>query len=93
MMRVFLLVAISETSELFLAGSIPNVELDGTVVGVENHGVNFDSESSDVLLLELSSQVALHEGGLTDATVTNENEFVLSEDLLLSFHLWSKVRD
>jgi hypothetical protein len=37
--------------------------------------------------------VALHKGGLTDATVTNENEFVLSEDLLLSFHLWSKVRD
>ena len=56
-----------------MSGSIPDVELDGTVVSVENHWVYFDSEGSNVLLLELSSQMALDEGGLADTTITNEN--------------------
>jgi hypothetical protein len=78
-------VTVSETSELLLTSGVPTVEDDGSVVGVEVKGVDFDSESSwkykqnvmvskankivmieltDVLLLELSSQVSLDESGL-----------------------------
>jgi hypothetical protein len=82
-----LLVAVSEASELLLAGSVPDVESDGAVVGVEDHGVDFDSEGGDVLLLELAGQVSLDEGGLADATVSHEHELVLSNDVLLAlFH-------
>lgn len=72
-MKINLLVTISETSELLLAGGIPDVESNGTVVGVEDHGVDFDSESSNVLLFEFSGQMSLNEGSLTDSTVSNEN--------------------
>ena len=66
---------------------VPNVESDGSVVGVKDHGMDFDSEGSNVLLLEFSSQMSLDEGGLTDSTVSNEDELVLSNNLGLSFHL------
>lgn len=83
---IYLLVAISETSEFLLTSSVPDVESDGTVVGVEHHGVDLYSEGGDVLLLELSSQVSSHEGGLADSTISDEDEFVLSNDLLALFH-------
>lgn len=41
----------------------------GIAYGSEGERVNFDTKSSDVLLLELSSQVALNEGGLCDLVV------------------------
>ena len=78
-----LLITISQSSEFFLTGGIPNVESDWAVVGVEDHWVHFDSESSDVLLLELSSQMSLDEGSLSDTTITDKHEFVFSNDLLL----------
>lgn len=34
--------------------------------GSESKGVNFDTESGDIFLLELTSQMALDEGGLFD---------------------------
>lgn len=37
----------------------------GIAYGSESQRVNLDTESGDVLLLELSSQVALDEGGLS----------------------------
>lgn len=37
-------ITITETTELFLTSSIPNVETDGTKVGGECQGVNFDTE-------------------------------------------------
>lgn len=78
-----LLVAVSETSEFLLSSGIPDVESDWAVVGVEDHWVNLDSESSDVLLFELSSQMSLDESGLSDSTISNENELVLSNNLSL----------
>lgn len=66
-------VAVTEPAELLLAGSIPDVEADGAAVGVEGDGVDLDTESGDVLLLELTSDVTLHKGGLTDTTVTDKN--------------------
>ena len=83
-----LLVSITETSELFLTGSIPHVEADGSMVGVENHRVNLNTESGDILLLELACQMSLDEGGLSDTTVSNENELELSNNLSLSFHFY-----
>ena len=62
----YLLVSISETTEFLLTSSVPNVELDWSVVGMEHHWVDFDSECSNVLLLELSSQMTLDEGGLVE---------------------------
>ena len=43
-------------------------------VRVELERVDLDAEGGDVLLLELAGQVALDEGGLTDTTVTHQNE-------------------
>ncbi len=82
-----LLVSVTETSELLLTGGVPNVEADGAVVGVEDHGVDLDTEGGDVLLLELTSEMSLDEGGLTDTTITDENELVLSNNWSrLAFH-------
>jgi hypothetical protein len=81
---VDLLVAVTETSEFLLAGGVPHVEADGTVVGVEDHGVHLDTEGGDVLLLELTSEMSLDEGGLTDTTITDEDELVLSDN-------WSRL--
>jgi hypothetical protein len=79
-------VAITETTELLLAGGVPHIELDltevlrvllvsghpgalsarsvGATYGGEAERVNLDTEGGHVLLLELTSQVALDEGGL-----------------------------
>ena len=88
-MNFDLLVSITETSELFLTSGVPHVEADGSVVGVENHGVNLNTESGDVLLLKLACQMSLDKGGLADTTVTNKNELILSYNLSLSFHFYS----
>ena len=39
-------IAITETTKLFLTSGIPHVKADGTKVGSELKGVNFDTESS-----------------------------------------------
>jgi hypothetical protein len=82
-----LLVAISEASELLLSSSIPDVELDGTVVSVEHHGVNLNTEGSNVLLLEFSGQMALDESCFTNTTITDEDELEFRDCCSLSFHL------
>jgi hypothetical protein len=76
-------ISITETTELLLSGSIPDVELDLAQVllwlvlftmreseisyGREAKRVNFDTERCNVLLLELAGQMALHEGGLWES--------------------------
>ena len=88
-------VTITESSEFLLTGSIPHVEDDLTVVSEEGHGVHLDSESGDVALLELTSEMALHEGSLADTTITNKNELELGDLLcrLLLNHLFEKKRE
>ena len=68
------IVSVTETTELLLTGSVPNVENDLAVAGVEGHGVDLNTESGDVFLFELTGLVALDEGGLTDTTITDEDE-------------------
>ena len=62
-------VTIAETTKLLLTGGIPDVEADRAEVGGERERVDLDTEGGHVLLFELSSQVALDEGGLYRATV------------------------
>ena len=44
--------------------------------------MDLHTEGSDVLLLELSGQMSLHESGLSSSSVTDEDEFEFG-DLLL----------
>jgi hypothetical protein len=78
-------VTIAETTELLLTCGVPNVELDLAVGGEERHGVHLNTEGSDVLLLKLTSQVTLDEGGLSDTAITDEDELELGH--LLFNHL------
>ena len=48
------IVSITETSEFFLTGSVPHVEFALAVVSEELHWVDFDTECSNVLLLEFA---------------------------------------
>lgn len=80
------IVSIAETTELFLTSSVPNIEFDLTMICEEGHGVDLDTESGDVALLKLTSQVALHEGSLADTTVADKDEFEFRELLLLLNH-------
>ena len=80
------IVSIAETTELFLTSGVPNIEFDLTMVCEEGHWVDLDTESGDVALLKLTSQVALHEGSLAYTTVTDEDEFEFRDLLLLLNH-------
>ena len=68
-------VSVTESSELFLSSSIPNIEFDGTTVGVESQGMHLYPQSCNIFLFEFSSQVTLDESSLTDTTVTDEDKF------------------
>ena len=57
-------VAIAQTTKFLLAGSVPHVEAKCTTVGVEDKGMDFDSQSGHILLLELTSQMAFYKCGL-----------------------------
>jgi hypothetical protein len=70
-------ITVSQTSELLLASGVPHVEADLSAVSVELQGVDLDSQGGDVLLLELTSSVTLHESGLTYTTVTDKEQLEL----------------
>lgn len=77
-------VPITKASEFLLAGGVPDVEFDKSSVGVEDEGVDFDSEGGHVLFLELSRQVPLDEGGFPHPAVANEDELKFWNIVLLS---------
>ena len=55
--------------------------------------MHLNSESGDVALLELTCQMTLDEGSLTDAAITDEHELELGDLLLLLFnHLLRKAK-
>jgi len=76
-------VAITQTTKFLLACRVPNVEDNLAVVRVEGHWVHLDAQSRNVLLLEFASQVTLHEGGLSNATIADKNEFELGNLCLI----------
>merc|ERR1719411_2226417 len=68
------IISVSQTSKLLLPGSVPHIEPDGAPVGVENQWMDLDTQSGDILLLKLSSQMSLDEGGLSGTSVSNKNQ-------------------
>mmetsp|Transcript_26355 Transcript_26355/g.56025 ORF Transcript_26355/g.56025 Transcript_26355/m.56025 type:complete len:299 (-) Transcript_26355:73-969(-) len=78
-------VPVAQSSEFLLTCSVPDVEFDGTSVGVEHEGVDLDSEGGDVFFLKLACQMPLHESSLAYSTVTDEDEFKFWH-ILLSRH-------
>ena len=72
-------VAVTKTTELLLASSVPHVELDETLVGMEGHRSNFNTNCGVVLFFELTSGVSLDEGGLADTTISYKHELELSD--------------
>ena len=76
------IVSITQSSELFLPGGIPNIEFDRPSVGVKDKGVDLYTESGNILFFEFSSQVPLNEGSFSNSTVTDEDEFELRHIIL-----------
>jgi hypothetical protein len=68
-------ISFSETTEFFLTGSIPKTELNGSVVSVEGDRANLNTLSSNVFFLEFTSLMSLNKGGLSNSTVSDENNF------------------
>ena len=70
-------VAVAQAAKLLLPGSVPHVKDDGAVVGVEEEGMDLDTDRGDVFLFKLAGQVALDKGGLASAAVADQNLFEL----------------
>ena len=88
-----LLVAVSKASKLLLTRSVPDVEQDLAQSGEKGHGVNLDTESCDVFLLELASQVTLDEGSLADTAISDEDQLEFRDLLFLLsllYHLYTE---
>ena len=52
--------------------------------------MDLNTEGGDVLLFELSGQMSLNEGGFSNTTVTDKDEFELNELLVLFHFLYCK---
>ena len=85
-------VSVAESTELFLSGGVPYIELDGSPVGVEDQGMDLNPEGGDILFLKLSGQVTLDKGGLSHASVSDKDQLELWH-LLLSLCVVSKKGD
>jgi hypothetical protein len=77
-------VALSKSTQLLLAGSVPYGEANGPMGGEEGDGADFDSLCGDVLLFKLSGDMAFNEGSFAHASVSNEYNFELCDDIFLS---------
>jgi len=60
-----------------LSSGIPDVELDGSTIGVEDQRVNLHTQCCYVFLLKLSRQVPLDKGCLPNTTISYKNELEL----------------
>ena len=72
------IISFPETSELLLSGSIPDSQLDGSVVCIEGDGADFDTLCSNVFFLEFPCDVPLHKGGFSDTSVSDQNNLEFS---------------
>jgi len=82
-------VPIAKATKFLLAGSVPAVEADTAEVGVEGKRVDLNTKRGNVLLFELSCQVALDESRLSGSTITHKNKLECW-DLRLRSHDGSK---
>lgn len=68
-------ITIPQASELFLTGRVPDVELNGSAIGKEGQGMDFDTERRDVFLFKFTGQMSLDKGRFADTTIADQNEF------------------
>lgn len=80
-------VAFTKASKFFLTGSVPEGEFDGSMVSVESDGTNFNTLGSNVFFFELSGDVPLDESGLSNSSVSDEDDFELGNRFGRSLHL------
>jgi len=67
-------VTVTKTSKLLLSSSIPHIEANLTAICVELERMDLNTDSSNVFLLEFSSNVSFNEGGLSCATISDEDQ-------------------
>ena len=64
-----------------MSSSVPNLKLDGAMVGEESDGADFHSLCGDIFFLKLSSFVSFDEGSFSDSSISNKNDFELGNNL------------
>eukprot|EP00906_Rhabdomonas_costata_P021981 RCo031825 len=84
-------VAVSETSKLLLARSIPHIETDFTPVRVERQRVDLNTDGCNVLFLKFSCEMPLDKRGLPSTTVADQNQLESCHNLIHG-HCWKDFR-
>lgn len=69
----YVLVPVAEAAKLFLTGCIPDIEKDGSEVGVELERADLNPHGCQVPLLKFSRDVSLHKSRLADPTISYEH--------------------
>ena len=72
-------VSLSESSKFFLSGGIPEGKLDGSKVGIEGDGTDFDSLGSNVFLFELAGDMSFDVGSFADSSISNQDDLKLCD--------------
>jgi hypothetical protein len=75
-------VTLSQLSKFLLASSVPNVKGDLSKVGVKDNGSDLGSLCWDVWFLEVTSIMSLGKGCLSDTSISDQDKFELSSDIL-----------
>jgi hypothetical protein len=75
-------VTLSQLSKFLLASSVPNVKGDLSKVGVKDNGSDLGSLSRDIRFLKVTSVMSLGKGSLSDTSVSDQDKFELSSDIL-----------
>lgn len=81
------IIPVTQSPKFFLPSSIPDVELNGTPIGVEYEGVNLNAKGGNVLLLEFTRQMSLDKGGFSNPSIADKDELKF-RNLLLSRLQW-----
>merc|ERR1719469_209315 len=83
-------ITIAQTTEFFLSCSVPDVECQLPAICEELQGVHFHTQRWDVLLLELTSQMALHKRGFAHTTIAAKNQLELHHSSHVGLAGWAK---
>jgi len=78
-------VSVTKTTELFLTCCVPYVEDQITAICAELERMDFHTECGDILLLELTGQMALDKCGLADTTISDKHKLEFRH--LLGLHV------
>ena len=68
------LISFSKTTKFFLSSSIPNVELNWTVVGIKDYRVNIYTLSCNILLFKFTSKMSFNKSSFSNTSITNQNK-------------------